>query len=156
MTAALSATSGSLQARGRLRSRTRVLADGEVADLLDVLDPDGFAWIRNGAGFVTAGVAARIAVGTGPDRFAQAADLVAEALQSIEVDGPAPSGEAGPGAGPLAVGALPFDDRTPGSLIVPALVVLRRADGTGWITTIGLADSPGSSDPERITHRYGG
>jgi menaquinone-specific isochorismate synthase len=156
MTAALSATSGSLQSLGRLRSRTRVLAEDEVTDLLDVLDPDGFAWIRNGAGFVTAGVAARIAVGTGPDRFAQAADSVADALRSIEVDGPAPSSETGPGAGPLAVGALPFDDRTPGSLTVPAVIVMRRTDGTGWITTIGPADGPAASDPERITHRYGG
>jgi menaquinone-specific isochorismate synthase len=145
MTAALSATSGSLQARGRLRSRTRVLADGEVADLLDVLDPDGFAWIRNGSGFVTAGVAARISVGTGEHRFAQAAESVAEALRSIEVDGPAPSSETGPGAGPLAVGALPFDDRTPGSLTIPALVVMRRTDGTGWITTIGTADGHGAA-----------
>ena len=140
MTAALSATSGSLQSLGRLRSRTRVLADGEVTDLLDVLDPDGFAWIRNGAGFVTAGVAARIPVATGPERFAQAADQVAEALRSIEVDGPAPGSETGPGAGPLAVGALPFDDRTPGSLTIPALIVLRRTDGTGWITSIGPTD----------------
>jgi menaquinone-specific isochorismate synthase len=140
MTAALSATSGPLQSLSRLRSRTRVLADGEVTDLLDVLDPDGFAWIRNGAGFVTAGVAARITVGTGQHRFAQAADLVAEALRSIEVDGPSPGSETGPGAGPLAVGALPFDDRTPGSLTIPALVVMRRADGSGWITTIGPTD----------------
>ena len=140
MTAALSATSGSLQSLSRLRSRTRVLADGEVTDLLDVLDPDGFAWIRNGAGFVTAGVAARIPVGTGQDRFAHAADLVAEALRSIEVDGPSLIGENSPSAGPIAVGALPFDDRTPGSLTIPALVVMRRTDGTGWITTIGPTD----------------
>jgi menaquinone-specific isochorismate synthase len=137
MTAALSATSGSVRSRGRLRSRTRVLAEGEVTDLLDVLDADGFAWIRNGAGFVTAGVAARIPVGTGPDRFAQAADSVAEALQAIEIDGPAPSSETGPGAGPLAVGALPFDDRTPGSLFIPSLVVTRLTDGTGRVTITG-------------------
>ncbi len=73
MSAALSAASPSLQSLRQLHSRTRVLADGEVADLLDVLDPDGFAWIRNGAGFVTAGVAARIPVATGTQRFAQAA-----------------------------------------------------------------------------------
>ena len=154
MTAAVSAASRSLQLR-QLHSRTRVLADGEVADLLDVLDPDGFAWIRNGAGFVTAGQAARIPVGTGPQRFAQAAELVAEVLRSIEVDGPAPTSETGPGAGPIAVGALPFDDRTPGSLVVPALVVMRRPDGTGWVTVIGPGEQAALPDPERFTHRYG-
>jgi len=154
MSAAVSAASRSLQLR-QLQSRTRVLAEGEVADLLDVLDPDGFAWIRNGAGFVTAGLAARIPVGTGPQRFAQAAELVAEVLRSIEADGPAPTSETGPGAGPIAVGALPFDDRTPGSLVVPALVVMRRADGTGWVTVIGPGEQAALPDPERFTHRYG-
>jgi menaquinone-specific isochorismate synthase len=122
---------------GGLVSRTRVLARGEVTDLLDVLDPDGFAWLRVGAGFVTAGTAARLRVETGRGRFERAAEAVAEALGSIAVDGPSPSGEGGPGAGPIAVGALPFDDRSPGSLVVPALVVVRRGDGSGWVTTIG-------------------
>ena len=52
-----------------LVSRTRVLAPGEVDDLLDVLGSDGFAWLRGGAGFVTAGVAARLPVEGSPGRF---------------------------------------------------------------------------------------
>ena len=124
-----------------LVSRTRVLAPGEVDDLLDVIGHDGFAWIRSGAGFVTAGVAARLPVNSGPGRFADAAAMVAEALRSITVDGPSPAGEnCVPGAGPIAVGALPFDDRSPGSLVVPALIVARRVDGSGWVTVVG----PGS------------
>jgi len=121
---------------GSLVSRTRVLAPGEVADLLDRLGPDGFAWIRNGAGFVTAGVVARLVVEAGPGRFERAAETVAEVLGSIAVDGPSLVGESGPGAVPIAVGALPFDDRSSGSLVVPAIVVVRRPDGGGWITTI--------------------
>jgi len=113
-----------------------VLVPGEVDDLLDLIGPDGFAWIRAGAGFVTAGVAAHLPVNAGPGRFAQAADLVAGALESITIDGPSPTGEPGPAPGPIAVGALPFDDRSSGSLVVPALVVARRADGSGWLTTI--------------------
>jgi menaquinone-specific isochorismate synthase len=152
---------------GRLVSRTRVLAPGEADDLLDALASDGFAWIRGGSGFVTAGVAARIPVAAGPGRFERAADLVADALGAIALDGPAPSGDGGPGAGPLAVGALPFDDRAPGSLVVPALVVLRRPDGTGWVTTTGpegsgrLADDAGiavdvaAPKPERVAYRNG-
>jgi menaquinone-specific isochorismate synthase len=125
-----------------LVSRTRLLAPGEVEDLLAVLGPDGFAWIRSGAGFVTAGVAARLPVRSGPGRFAEAAGVVAEALQSIRIDGPSPIDETGPCPGPIAVGALPFDDRNPGSLVVPALVVMRRADGSGWLTTISPAGDP--------------
>lgn len=131
---------------GSLISRTRVLAPGEVADLLDLLGQDGFAWIRNGAGFVTAGVAARLVVEAGPGRFELAAETAAEMLGSIVVDGPSPVGETGPAAGPIAVGALPFDDRNSGSLVVPAVVVMRRADGSGWMTTIAPADGGGPDD----------
>ncbi|HYT38705.1 MAG TPA: hypothetical protein VEN99_04300, partial [Acidimicrobiia bacterium] len=141
---------------GRLVSRSRLLDPGEVDDLLDVLGPDGFAWLRAGVGFVTAGVAARLPVEAGPDRFERAAGLVAGALRSIAVDGPSPIGETGPGAGPIAVGALPFDDRTPGSLVVPALVVVRRPDGRGWLTTIGPDGAPDQPDPERMALRNGG
>jgi menaquinone-specific isochorismate synthase len=151
--AATTAAPASAVALHHLVSRTRVLAPGEVQDLLDVIGPDGFAWIRAGAGFVTAGVAARLPVNAGPGRFAQAADVVAEALQSITIDGPSPIEEGGPGAGPIAVGALPFEDRSPGSLVVPALVVMRRADGTGWLTTIGAADG---SEPGRVGHALNG
>ncbi|HEV7861967.1 MAG TPA: chorismate-binding protein, partial [Acidimicrobiia bacterium] len=138
-------SSGGPHPLGRLVSRTRLLAPGEVDDLLDALGSDGFAWLRGGAGFVTAGVAARLAVETGPGRFERAAQVVAEGLQSIAVDGPSPIGDHGPGPGPIAVGALPFDDRSPGSLVVPAVVVVRRADGTGWVTTTGPCDVPGPS-----------
>jgi len=130
-----------------LVSRSRALAAGEVQDLLDVIGLDGFAWLKAGAGFVTAGVAARLPVGAGPGRFERAATAVSEALRSIAVDGPSPIGESGPGVGPIAVGALPFDDRTPGSLVVPAIVVVRRADGRGWITTTGPFQAPPGRGP---------
>jgi menaquinone-specific isochorismate synthase len=128
---------------GSLVSRTRVVSPGEVADLLDLLGPDGFAWIRNGTGFVTAGVAARVVVEAGPGRFERAAKAVAEVLGSIVVDGPSLVAESGPGAVPIAVGALPFGDRNSGSLVVPAIVVVRRADGSGWITTISCDEDGG-------------
>lgn len=142
-----------------LVSRTRGLVPGEVDDLLDVLGADGFAWLRNGFGFVTAGVAARLAVEPGPGRFVRAAEVVAEALRSITVEGPSPIGEFGPGAGPIAVGALPFAEGTPGFLVVPAITVARRVDGTGWVTTTGPAggtDVPDPESPERNTYRNGG
>jgi menaquinone-specific isochorismate synthase len=154
--AATTAAPASAVALAHLVSRTRLLAAGEVDDLLDVIGDDGFAWLREGAGFVTAGVAGRIPVGAGPGRFADAADAAAGALQSITVDGPSLGGEnCVPGAGPIAVGALPFDDRSPGSLAVPALIVARRADGSGWLTTIGPSQESHNLDPEWNTYRYG-
>ena len=139
---------------GSLISRTRVLSPGEGADLLDLLGPDGFAWIRNGAGFVTAGAAARLVVEPGPGRFERAAETVAEVLGSIAIDGPSPVGETGPVAGPIAVGALPFDDRTSGTLVVPAVVVLRRPDGSGWITTIGDGYDDRDSDTPKVVNGH--
>ena len=134
-----------------LVSRTRVLAPGEVDDLLAVIGQDGFAWIRAGAGFVTAGVAARLPVNSGPGRFAEAAEVVAEALRSITVEGPSPAGEnCVPGAGPIAVGALPFDDRTPGSLVVPALTVVRRVDGSGRVTVVGPRSEGDRLEPPAV------
>src|SRR5581483_4457632 len=114
--AVVTASPGVADRLATLVSRARALAPGEVDDLLDVLGPDGFAWLRGGSGFVTAGVAAR-----------------------IPVDGPSPMAGAGPGGGPVAVGALPFDDRRPWSLVAPAVVVVRRPDGTGWVTTTTAA-----------------
>src|SRR5581483_7195336 len=154
--ALVTASPGVTDRLGALVSRSRALAPGEVGDLLDALGPDGFAWLRAGGGFVTAGVAARIPVPAGPGRFAGAAEAVAAALRSIAADdGPGPAADGGPGAGPIAVGALPFDDRRPGSLVVPAVVVVRRPDGTGWLTTVAPAGADGDADPERMAHRNG-
>jgi menaquinone-specific isochorismate synthase len=129
----------------RLVSRTRPLPEGAAAstDLLDALGPGpgSFAWITGPTGFVTAGVAARIPVGVGPGRFVRAAAEVAERLGAVfpsDLDGL--SGRSGGRAGPIAVGALPFDDRIPGELVVPAVVVGHDAGGQGWITETAPAD----------------
>ena len=133
-----------------LISRTRPLAPGEVGDLLHALGPAGFAWLCDGAGFVTAGVAARLEVAPGPARFARAAAEVAALLGSIETNDHVHL----PGTGPIAAGALPFDHRVPGQLVVPALVVGRDATGAGWVTHTGppgeilaAADEKGRGGP---------
>ena len=149
----MTASPGVTDRLGALVSRSRALAPGEVDDLLDALGPDGFAWLRAGGGFVTAGVAARVPVPAGPGRFAAASEAVAAALRSIAADGPSPVIGGGPGAGPIAVGALPFDDRRPGSLVVPATVVVRRPDRTGWLTTVAPAGADGDGEP--AGHRNG-
>ena len=118
----------------RLTSRTR-LVDGSASPLAG-LGPGGFAWLREGAGFATSGVAARIAVGTGRDRFPAAAADVARVLESIEVDDPLDLS----GTGPLAVGAIPFLAGQAGELVVPARVVGLTEDGRLWVTEVVPSD----------------
>jgi menaquinone-specific isochorismate synthase len=145
-----------------LVSRTRPLPD--TGDVLDVLGRGGFAWLHDGAGLATAGVAARIPVGLGPERFEAAAAAVAEVLAGVDVDDPLRL----PGTGPLALGAIPFADDVVGELVVPALVVGRTAKGRAWITETGpaLADDgpddvdeiapPSGAAPVRLTAADGG
>ncbi len=107
-------------ARPQLAAVTRPIA--EHPDLLEARDDDGFAWLRDGAGIVTAGVAARVPV--------EDADTV---LAEIESDNPL----GWSGTGPLAVGALPFDRTHAAELVIPSTVIGRRADGRCWVTEVG-------------------
>jgi menaquinone-specific isochorismate synthase len=93
-----------------------------VDDLLDALGPDGFVWSERGAGITTGGVAAIVP--------AEDADAVLRAMPFDDEVG-------GPGTGPVAVGALPFDPTVASRMTIPARVVGRNADGSGWITQIG-------------------
>lgn len=126
-----------------LVSTTRPVGRAGLSPLLDRLGPDGFAWLRSGAGFVTAGVAVRIPVAAGPGRFEAAARDVAAVLGEITSDNPL----GWPGTGPLAVGALPFEDHLAGELIVPELVVGVTLDGEGWMTRTGCAGSVSGAMP---------
>jgi menaquinone-specific isochorismate synthase len=83
--------------------------------------------LHHGTRFVASGVAARIA-----------ADDVDQVLGAVEVDDPLGL----PGTGAIAVGALPFDPDSRGTLVVPARIA-GALDGRAWITEIG----PGATDP---------
>ncbi len=103
-----------------LVARTRAI--DPPADLLAHLGPDGFAWLHDDTGIVTAGVAARLAPGD-----------VAAALAAIYVDDEVEE----PGTGALAAGALPFGSPAErGSLVVPAQVTGIAPDGTAWRTDL--------------------
>ncbi|QYG93372.1 isochorismate synthase [Iamia sp. SCSIO 61187] len=69
----------------------------------------------------------------------------AAALAAADVDDPV----ARPGSGPVAVGALPFRPGAPADLVVPATAVVRSADGTTWLTTVGTEAAP-PPDPATI------
>jgi menaquinone-specific isochorismate synthase len=118
----------------------------EAADPLAALAPGGFAWLHDGCGFATAGVAARVAVGRGRDRLARAAAAAAAVLEAVAVDD-----EVGqPGTGPLVVGAVPFSDGHGGELVVPARVVGRTAEGRGWVTeVVPEGAEPAAAPPAR-------
>jgi menaquinone-specific isochorismate synthase len=80
-------------------------------------------------------------VGWGTARLLRA-DAATEALSAIECDDPLHY----PGSGPLALGALPFEDAMAGHLVVPRFTmgISRDADGVTrrWATAVGPADTP--------------
>lgn len=122
-----------------MRSRT-VRLDGPV-DLLDALPTSqGLAWVREGAGFVAWGEAARLDPGSGTGRFAAAAEAASALLGSIERD---PQDE---GPGPLVVGSFTFLRDDPGSWLVVPAVVLRWTGETAWLTVAGTGDLTGGLD----------
>lgn len=108
-----------------LVARTRAVE--APTPLLDALAPDGFAWLRDGTGFVTAGIAARVA-----------APLVDRVLAGMEIDDPVRA----PGTGAIAVGALPFASAAGGELTIPASVTGIDAAGRAWRTDIGPMTAP--------------
>lgn len=110
--------------------RTRRL-DHEV-DLLAVAGADGFVFEHDGMGVAGRGVAVRVPVPAGEDRRRSGSRAASATLAQLPVDDEV----GGPGTGPLAFGALPFDPDADGELLVPEVVVGRREDGTQWITWV--------------------
>jgi len=120
----------------RVVARTRAI--DPPAQLLDHLGGDGFAWLNDEAGIVTAGVAARVR--------ATDAGMVLGAIADDDEVGL-------PGTGALAVGALPFHGTAEGSLVIPARVVGVAPDGTAWRTDIAAVDDP-SLPPRAVPTRF--
>ncbi len=120
--------------RSNLRARRANLDIGlqPPAGLLALAGERGFAWHSTGRTLVTAGVAARIPASPGAGRLERLATTVAALL------GPATTAD----GGPLAVGALPFDDATPGELTVPALVLEPAPAGGVLATTVAAGTDP--------------
>jgi len=116
----MTVTSSQLIARA-----TRI--DGDP-DLLGYFVPDDGIFFEHPArALVTAGAAHTISVPAGPDPVARAARAAGEVLSRVR-------GESGPA--PVVVGALPFDERTPATLVLPR-VALIRFEGETWQLTVG-------------------
>jgi menaquinone-specific isochorismate synthase len=60
-----------------------------------------------------------------------------------------PNEVTGPGTGPVAFAAFPFDRSAPGELIVPSIAVGRGADGKRWLTVV---DDGSTTVDEAIEH----
>ncbi len=96
-------------------------------------------------------------VGWGTARLLRA-DEAAEALAAMESDDPLRC----PGSGPLALGALPFEEAMAGHLVVPrfTLGISRDAEGMTrrWATAVGPAESalPGTDELfDAVLWQYG-
>jgi menaquinone-specific isochorismate synthase len=119
----------------RLRAVTREI-DAPI-DVLDGLGHDGVAWLHDGAEFATSGAVARVLI-----------DDSVELLAGIEHE----ADPGLPGAGPRAIGALPFEIGADTTLLVPARITGRTADGRGWVTQIAARDGTAPPSVERATH----
>ena len=105
--------------------RSDAIAEGRpLLDLLSEVDgEERFAFVQDGEGLVGWGVAARIAVGTGPDRFVRARDELARL--------------AGGSSEPVAFASFTFDPDDDASVMVIPRVVVSRRDGMTRRITVG-------------------
>ena len=119
-----------------LVSRTVELDPSRPVDLIAVAGPNGFVLEQEGHGIAGRGEARRIPL---DDGLAGDLSVVGDALEAIDGD-----------AGPVALGALPFDRHEPTSLVVPETLVRRDADGRQWLTVVGDGSddllAPGAGD----------
>ena len=110
-----------------MRAITRLLSEvsssytNQEIDLNAIAGSDGMLFVRNGIGFATRGVAARVS-----------SHEAKSFLANIEVDDSVKA----PGSGPVFVGAIPFDSREPHDFILPKILVCKADDGRCWVTTI--------------------
>ena len=103
--------------------------------LSDLPDDERFAFVRDGEGIVAWGVAERIDVGTGPERFDRARQGLAQVAEATGED-------------VVAFASFAFDEDEPSVMVVPRTVVTRR-DGVTRRSTLGEPDdSDGPHEPE--------
>jgi len=110
-----------------MRATTRLLSEvsstftADQIDLTAIAGSDGMLFVRNGVGFATRGIAARVG-------SHEAKDFLA----TIQVDDSVNAS----GSGPVLIGAIPFDSQQPHDFVLPKLLVCKSDDGRCWITTI--------------------
>jgi len=137
-----------------VRVHVRPIAPPNLPSLLP--RDGGYLWIRRGEGMVGWGEAARIHVGTGPDRFERARDDLAAVFASLRMDDEA----AGVGGEPVAFGSFTFDEAEEGSVLVIPAVQVRVRGGSACVTSIGreppALDGAAPPDDHDFKIRYAG
>jgi len=125
-----------------MKAVTRPLSaytDGAV-DLNDIAGGDGVLFVRNAVGIAGRGVAATVPV-----------DEAVEFLAQLDHDSTVP------GAGPVAVGCVPFVPGSSADLVVPCIQVRKDAVGATSVTIVGdvdddlLADALIPREPSQTT-----
>jgi len=125
-----------------MKAVTRPLSaytDGAV-DLNDIAGGDGVLFVRNAVGIAGRGVAATVPV-----------DEAAEFLAQLDHDSTVP------GAGPVALGCVPFVPGSSADLVVPCIQVRKDAVGATSVTIVGdvdddlLADALIPREPSQTT-----
>jgi menaquinone-specific isochorismate synthase len=117
-----------------MRAITRPLAsyaDGPV-DLNDIAGGDGVLFVRNAVGIAGRGVAATVPV-----------DDAARYLAELDHDSSVP------GAGPVALGCVPFVPGAPADLVVPAVQFRKDATSGASVTVVGSGDDDAMEEAVR-------
>ena len=142
-------------ARGHTRRQVRSQPVDLVGTLLQRLPSakGALAWLHDGVGLVGWGEVARLEV-SGPERFSRARDWWQALVATFDV-----ADEVGVhGSGPVAFGSFAFGDDETSVLVVPELILGRRAGAT-WLTTIGnpprLASPDEVLDPGELRYAHG-
>jgi menaquinone-specific isochorismate synthase len=117
----------------RLLVRSTPVPDPGEGFCREIPVPEALAWIRQGAGLVGWGEAARVTLPAGADRFADGEKWLRELIDGAQVDDEVRRR----GSGLVAFGSFTFDDASDGSvLIVPRAILGRDGTGNAWLTTI--------------------
>jgi menaquinone-specific isochorismate synthase len=130
----------------RLVVRTVGIPDPGEGFAQEIPVPAALAWIRQGAGLIAWGEAARVALPTGTDRFSEGEKWFRAVADAADVD----DRVGRRGCGLMAFGTFTFDDAAEGSvLIIPAVLLGRDGTGNAWLTTItpeGAGPAPATDD----------
>jgi menaquinone-specific isochorismate synthase len=117
----------------RLLVRSTPVPDPGEGFCREIPVPEALAWVRQGAGLVGWGEAARVTLPAGADRFADGEKWLREIIDGARVDDDVRRR----GSGLVAFGSFTFDDASDGSvLIVPRAILGRDGTGNAWLTTI--------------------
>lgn len=111
----------------------RSVAIDDPGDLISRLpEPGSLIWVHQGEGIAAWGVAARVSLSAGHDRFEAGQKWLSALFDSAKVIDKVRR----PGSGPVAFGSFTFDPASDGSVLVVPQVVIGRRHGASWLTTI--------------------